>query len=222
MREPRRRWNGPGIGRHGGVDVVQGIKGSTPICAVDGCGQLGVKRGWCGTHWKRWRTHGDPLYVRPRKPPYVPKGRQVVPVADRLWRKVDKNGPVPEHRPDLGPCWIWTGAKTLGYGVIQMGRGVGTKGTHILAYNLLVGEVPEGLELDHLCRVPACCNPSHLEPVPHRVNALRGRSPAVVAFLTRTCKRGHNLDIEGTPRPNQPWRRTCRACKRYRRSMGGS
>ncbi len=200
--------------------MAQGIKGSTPVCSVEGCLKPGQKRGWCGTHYKRWRLPDDPLFVTPRNPRPAPKGRTVVPLADRLWRRVDKNGPVPEHRPDLGPCWLWTGATTWGYGVIQQGRGIGTTGTHILAYTLLVGPVPDGLELDHLCRVTACCRPSHLEAVPHRVNALRGTSPAVIAFLTRTCKRGHNLDTEGTPKRGQPWRRDCRACKRYRRSMG--
>ncbi len=165
-------------------------------------------------HYRRWKSHGDPLLSPGR-------AYSLIPLEDRLWRRVDKNGPIPEHRPDLGPCWVWTGATTWGYGVIQRGRrGEGTTGTHLVAYGLLVGPVPDGLELDHLCRNPPCCNPSHLEAVPHRVNILRGQSPAVVAFLSRTCKRGHDLDIEGRPLPGQPWRRDCRACKRYRRSQG--
>lgn len=66
------------------------------------------------------------------------------------------------------PCWIWTGSRSPdGYG-----RHGGTY-AHTLLYEAHVGPVPEGQELDHLCRVPACCNPDHLEPVTHAENVRR-------------------------------------------------
>jgi hypothetical protein len=69
-------------------------------------------------------------------------------------------------------CWTWTGAKTsTGYGSFgYQGR---TWSTHRLAYELLVGPIPDGLTIDHLCRNKPCCNPSHLEPVTIRENQRR-------------------------------------------------
>lgn len=70
-------------------------------------------------------------------------------------------------------CWLWTGAKTGDdYGVIiEGGRKVGA---HRWLYERLVGPVPEGLDLDHLCRRHDCVNPDHLEPVTHQENIRRG------------------------------------------------
>lgn len=95
--------------------------------------------------------------------------------AERLWSRIDKNGPIPEYAPELGPCWLWTGQLTKrGYGVIHMHPT--TTSSYKLAYELEVGPVPEGLELDHLCRVPACCRPSHLEPVTRLENMRRAHA----------------------------------------------
>lgn len=115
---------------------------------------------------------------------------------DRLWSKVDRNGPVPEHRPDLGPCWVWTGAKTnAGYG--QLGRRMGGKQfsmmAHRLAYEAVVGPIPDGLQIDHLCRVPSCVRPDHLEPVTLKENLMRGVGPSAINAKKTTCKRGHPL-----------------------------
>lgn len=76
------------------------------------------------------------------------------------------------RNPELEPlCWIWTGPfSNRGYGHLASGR-VWT--THKMAYRLLVGEVPDGLTLDHLCRIPLCCNPAHLEPVTLQENMHR-------------------------------------------------
>lgn len=83
--------------------------------------------------------------------------------SERFWQKVDKSG----------DCWLWTaGIDTRGYGTFRPTGGRMTK-AHQWAYRELVGEVPVGLELDHLCRVRRCCNPSHLEPVTHAENVRR-------------------------------------------------
>src|SRR5262245_48464821 len=81
--------------------------------------------------------------------------RQRLPVAVRLWSKV---------AAVAGACWEWTGGLSLGgrYGSIQSDDGH-YRPVHRVAYELLVGPVPKGLELDHLCRNTRCVNPNHLE-----------------------------------------------------------
>lgn len=102
----------------------------------------------------------------------------------RFWSKV-AIGPVSEHRPDLGPCWIWTGSRNAaGYGTFWWN---GSMLAHRAAYRLARGFIPD-LGLDHLCRVSACVRPIHLEPVSNQINTMRG----VEARPRQThCKWGH-------------------------------
>jgi hypothetical protein len=103
--------------------------------------------------------------------------------------------PAPPGRNVKGPCWIWQGRLNPdGYGQAAELRRRGLPGSaHAVAYVLLKGPVPKGLELDHLCRVRACINPDHLEPVTHHENMRRG----VQATKTH-CKRGHEFTPENT------------------------
>lgn len=166
------------------------------------CGAPVFARGWCGKHYARFMAHGDPLhpvrrYVRQPETCTYPDGceepshalglckthyrRQVVhgettdPRERRFWAKVDRNGPVPEHRPDLGPCWLWTGYidPKSGYGQFG-GKGNGTNLPHRIAYQYTRGPIGKGLHLDHLCRVRRCVRPEHLDPVTPRENIRRG------------------------------------------------
>jgi hypothetical protein len=79
---------------------------------------------------------------------------------ERFAAKVDKNGPVPQHDPSLGPCWLWTGAMRNSYGAIKHEGSV--LSTHIVAYAITNGPVPEGLLVTHKCDRRECCNPGHL------------------------------------------------------------
>lgn len=103
--------------------------------------------------------------------------------------------------PDTG-CWGWRRAKhPRGYAHIWW-EGKVWNG-HTLTYLLLVGPVPEGTELDHTCRVTCCINPSHLEPVTHRINVLRGESPSAQHARKTHCVNNHPL----------PDDRICRPCR---------
>jgi hypothetical protein len=135
-----------------------------------------------------------------------------VSVEERFWLKVNKDGPVPECRPDLGPCWIWLRGKLKeGYG--QFWNGEKTVMAHRFAYELLVGPIPEGLEPDHLCRNPSCVNPAHLEPVTPLENRRRGMNPYAMKRRQTHCINGHPFDAENTAYRPDGCRR-CRACAR--------
>jgi hypothetical protein len=93
---------------------------------------------------------------------------------ERFWSKVEKDGPVPDYEPTLGKCWIWTGAKNnKGYGNYRLLHMKWATTAHRVSYELCVGEIPNGLYLDHLCRVRSCVNPNHLEPVSNTENIHR-------------------------------------------------
>ena len=106
-------------------------------------------------------------------------------------------------------CWAWTAGLTSdGYGTFYVDGTM--ESAHVWAYETLVGPVPSGLELDHLCRVRSCVNPCHLEPVTTAVNQQRGRA----ARPQHThCRRGHPLTAENV-KPHKDGRRTCRICQR--------
>lgn len=119
------------------------------------------------------------------------------------------DGPVPEFAPELGPCWLWTAAPDgKGYGAFSDTGRVVVK-AHIWAWEAEHGPTPDGLELDHLCRVKLCVRPSHLEAVTHGENVSRARKAR-----TR-CRRGHDLTDPANVRIRQrDGARICRACAR--------
>jgi hypothetical protein len=122
-----------------------------------------------------------------------------------------------------GDCWLWTGHrdKRLGYGMYSWrlpkgnkphaGKSVQTT-AHKYAYELIFGKIPNGLELDHLCRNRPCINPFHMELVTHQINVLRGNAPSAINARKVVCKYGHELTP--CPRPKSPGSRICRTCSR--------
>ena len=139
------------------------------------------------------------------------EGSFVMDADERFWAKVDKDGPIPDYAPQLGNCWLWTSTtSTKGYGRFYL------NGRTVTAHRYAYGDIPDGLVLDHLCRVRPCVRRSHLEPVTETVNILRGfGSPALNAQKTH-CKYGHEFTPENTVPNNHGRSRWCRECGRRR------
>lgn len=117
---------------------------------------------------------------------------------------------------ERGPnCWRWLGIPNAsGYGCLRVGGR--TTLAHRFGFEMLVGPIPAGLELDHLCRNRWCVNPAHLEPVTGRENWARGTSPSVENAKKVHCVRGHAL-VEANLVPSKRHAgRFCLQCSRDR------
>lgn len=172
-----------------------------PLCHC-GCGQV-VRDTYKRTRSELGHVKGEPLrYLSGHNPSHNR------PIEDRFWERVDKRGP--------NDCWEWTAGKSSGYGYLSIGGGRGAPRVrvHRYSYELLVGPIPTGLEIDHLCENRACVNPAHLEPVTHRDNMLRASTGLTQANSLKThCPRGHEYSPENTyVQPNGG--RRCRECAR--------
>lgn len=167
-------------------------------CSVDGCDRRKFSRGWCKAHYQRVRRTGStgtadvlvfsgavecryegcdrPHYARGLCVKHKAVERRNAEQPDRERRNTSPSGleRMLPHIDAVGPCWEWQRARSpLGYGRLRFqGR---YWFVHRLMWVLLVGPIPDGLELDHLCFNPCCCNPDHLEPVTHAENLRRRR-----------------------------------------------
>ncbi len=191
------------------LNLMRRLNVANNTCSIDGCWQAVRARGWCNKHYLRWSRYGSTeINLRPELS---------MSVEQRFWIKVNKDGPIPVCRSDLGPCWVWTGKLSTGarggYGHLRIGNS--NPPAHRVAYELLVGPIPAGLVIDHLCRNRACVNPAHLEPVTNRENLLRGvGAPASHARKTH-CIHNHEFTPENT-RLGLNGRRQCRTCETTR------
>lgn len=121
---------------------------------------------------------------------------------------------------ELTGCWLWLGScDRHGYGRLTVDRK--PRLAHRLSYEIFIGPVPVGLELDHECDRRECVNPKHVVPKTHRENMLRGgRGVGAINARKVRCEHGHPFDEKNTYRHRS--RRSCRACnakaaKRYKK-----
>jgi len=179
------------------------MSNDTRLCTIEGCEKPHFGRGWCSMHYARWRRSG------------TTDASKKLTSSERFWDKVDA----------FGVCWEWTGAKQSDdpsdYGVF----GIGGKniGAHRFAWENLVGPIPEGFVIDHLCRNKPCVNPDHLEPVTPGENIRRGALPFIAKERGRRiteCLRGHAYTPENTL-INNYGTRGCRTCRDDRRRKKG-
>lgn len=163
-------------------------------CSVEGCSSPKGTRGLCAKHYNRWLHWGDATKKHPRLKP------DSMSEEEWFWSRVDMGA----------GCWIWRGGRSpTGYGHFSTESYKGL--AHRYAYMSVYGPIPEGLTLDHLCRIRECVRPLHLEPVTQRTNNRRGLSPSAINAVKTHCPRGH----EYTPKTTyyRPFGyRECRLC----------
>jgi hypothetical protein len=170
-------------------------------CSVPACDRPRYCKGYCGPHYRRWSKYGDPAVGGPIRQRINGTPEQ------RFWPKVNKNGPVPERRPELGACWLWTAdaETTNGYPQFRLGRRMVL--AHRASWTFIVGPPPADLQLDHLCRVKRCVRPEHLDPVTNAVNAARRTG----FHYATACSAGHAMADENV-RVTASGIRVCRIC----------
>jgi hypothetical protein len=198
---------------------------ATRECSIEGCSAQVRSLGWCESHYHANRRWGDPLKrVRGLAPSTcrapgcaresVYRGKQLC----RLhYERMSNFGSfdLPQPPPDCevilskirvaeSGCWEWQGhVNNRGYGRLR-----GRVYSHRASYEAFVGPIPDGLEIDHLCRNTRCCNPEHLEAVTPQENLRRTRA--------ERCARGHEFTPENTYLRPDGKGRNCLACIRER------
>lgn len=167
-------------------------------CIVEGCtkpGRRAASNGFCEMHYYRFRRYGST----------DPGPRAHLPLSERFHRHVEKTD----------SCWIWTGALD-GHGYGQTSANGRRLAAHRVSFELSKGSIPEGMDIDHLCRNPRCVNPDHLEAVTRGENTRRGILHQVIsakAAARKTCGKGHPWTPENTYL-DPAGKRRCRSCER--------
>lgn len=109
-------------------------------------------------------------------------------------------------------CWIWTGGKSHGYGMVTINSRVMM--VHRAMYEIYKGPIPDRYVIDHLCRNPSCVNPDHLEAVTERENILRGNGATAINARKTACSNGHEYTKETCRVVETTGERRCRVCEK--------
>lgn len=125
-------------------------------------------------------------------------GKRVISIEQRFWNKVEKSD----------YCWNWK-ASTFRNGYAQFHPDKNSVLAHRFAYELVIGKIPQGMTIDHLCRNRSCVNPAHMEIVTRRENILRGEAPAAIHARKTHCPKGHALPETR----NKLGQRICKTCR---------
>ena len=153
----------------------------------------------------------------------MPRTYTITPPEERFWRHVNKDGPIPEAHPELGPCWLWTGAKGPGgYGHFWSGRrSLAGHPLQEYPHRFVYGDVPAGLEVSHLCEVELCVRRSHLLATTHKHNVRYGSGKIAQMARSGECRRGHPFTADNAYlRKNGT--RQCRTCSKLRKQSHAS
>lgn len=117
-------------------------------------------------------------------------------------------------------CWLWMAyVGTHGYGMVGSKNGEREQSAvaHRVVYEKFKGPIPDGMDLDHLCRVTACVNPDHLEPVTRLDNFLRGEHPSAESHLSGLCFKGHRFSHRQYFPATGKWKNRCKICANQKR-----
>lgn len=183
-------------GDPGGPEKQHAVSWAGKTCEVSECDRPVFSKGYCTAHYKRWYRYGAPTGR--------PKRRTT---EERFWEKVNKTE----------SCWEWNaGVYENGYGVFH-GQSEEAGLAHRYSYELHKGPIPDGLQIDHLCRNRICVNPAHLEAVTMEENLRRGLGYRLRNGMDDSCIHGHKYTPENTyVNPNDPTDFRCRTCARER------
>ena len=164
---------------------------------------------YCKLHAFRVRRHGDPHHVE------LDMGKRSQRGTPTPQRIANLLGTTATGMDFLWSCWEFQGYCDKGYGRIAHGvpEVPGESLAHRVVYTLVRGPIPDGLDLDHLCRNPPCCNPFHLDPVDAATNNVRGYSPSANNMRKTHCNNGHPLTGDNM-RYETSGSRRCKTCAR--------
>lgn len=162
------------------------------ICTIGGCGEDVDSHGYCVKHLRRWQKWGDPHYVAKIQHDDVTRFHSKILVSD-------------------SGCWLWQDVPEAN-GYARFSVGMGRELAHRWSYEHYCGSIPEGMTIDHLCRVKHCVNPEHLEVVTQKVNNLRSDNLAALNARKVKCLRGHPFDSANTYVNPSTGARHCRRC----------